>query len=198
MKVVLMTVDAANKQGIEGSEKLTKSDLLILLYVKGKKNISAELKEALSELKAEVEYAQMETNADLNVICAYYAGFHSAKNHDVFVVTPDKDKINAIVSKNAKVYTGFKSIVGGTDSGSTSKKSSSGKSSSTKKSTTKKSTTKNSTAKKSTTKKSTTKKSTTKKQEEEIADILTDLASGKINTEKIAKKVINYAAKKIK
>lgn len=184
MKTVLMTLDAANKQGIAGSEKLTKSDLLILVYVKGKKNISDDLSEAMDSLKAEVEYAQIESNSELNIMFAYLAGFHAAKNHDVFVVTPDKDKISTIVSKNAKVYTSFKSIAGaGSSSSSSGKSTSSGK---------------KSTTKKTTTKKTTTKKSSSKKKEEDLASIFTDLASGKLNKEKLAEQMLKYATKNMK
>lgn len=201
MKAVIMTLDNANKIGIAGAEKLTKTDSLIFLYVNGKKNVSDELEESLENVKAEVEYVSMASNSDMNVIIAYYAGLHNAKNHDVFVVTPDKDKINAFVSKNIKVYTGFKSIIsssGSSKSSSSSKKTSSSSSKKTTSSSSKKTT--SSSSKKTTTAKktSTAKKKTSKKKEDDLTDILTSLASGKLDTDDLAKKVLNMAKKNLK
>ena len=187
MKVVIETLANANKAGIDGAEKLTKTDSLILLYVNGKKTVSDELKESLENVKAEVEYVPMASSSDLNVMIAYYAGLHNAKNHEVYVVTLEKDKINAFVSKNVKVYTGFKSIV--------SSSSSTAKTSTTKKTSTAK---KTSTTKKTSTAKKTTSKKTPKKKEEDLSDILTSLASGKLDTDDLAKKVLNMAKKSLK
>ena len=39
MKTVIIALDEANKNGISGAEALAKSDELVILYIKGKKNV---------------------------------------------------------------------------------------------------------------------------------------------------------------
>lgn len=104
MKSVLMTLDDANKLGISGAEKLAKTDELIMLYVKGKKNPKAELAEALEGLKCNIIYEEMATASELNLFCAFYAGYNKAKNRDTFIVSSDKEKLNNLVKSNCKIY----------------------------------------------------------------------------------------------
>lgn len=173
MKVVLITLDDANKIGITGAEKLTKTDELIILYVKGKKNIKSDLEEALSGVKCSVSYEEMATAGEFNTICAYFVGYHEGKGHDVFIVTSDKTKLSAIVKSHSKAYASFKSIATSTGktSQTSSKKTSSAKTSSNKKSS---------------------------KKEDDLSGLLTELASGKIDKEKLTSTLVKAAMKGMK
>ena len=186
MKTVIIMLDMANKSGIAGAQKLAKTDELIMLYVKGKKTVSANLKEELADVKATVSYVEIAATADYNTVCAYYVGYHVGKGHDVYVIAADKSKVKSVISKNAKVYTGFGSITGTVGSGKT------GTAAKPKKTGTAKKTT---TAKKKTT---TKKKTSSKKDADDISDILTSLAGGKIDTDKITDTVMKVAKKKLK
>ncbi|MCQ2483230.1 MAG: hypothetical protein MJ153_07085, partial [Clostridia bacterium] len=138
MKYVIIALSEASKLDFSGADKLAKTDHIICLYVKGKKNITAAVQEEFDALKAEIEFDDVADTQDLWMYAAYLMGYHVAAKHSVFVVTKDKDKLPSKITSEAKVYTSFKSVT--SDTGS-----------STKKSTTKKSTTasKKSTAKKS-------------------------------------------------
>lgn len=183
MKVVILTVDDAKKTELSGAEKLLKSDLLVLISTKAKSEMPASVKEALEEVKAEVEYCKIDAASETDAAYAYYAGYHDAKNHDTYIVATDKTKVPKLASKSAKVYTAFKSIVSESDTSTAKKKTSS---------TSKKKTT--STSKKKTT---TSKKKTTKK-EDTVSELLESVSDGKLDTDKllkVAKKVIKNAGK---
>lgn len=175
MKVVILTVDDAKKTELSGAEKLLKSDLLVLISTKAKSEMPASVKEALEEVKAEVEYCKIDAASETDAAYAYYAGYHDAKNHDTYIVATDKTKVPKLASKSAKVYTAFKSIVSDSDTSTAKKKTSS-------------------TSKKKTT---TSKKKTTKK-EDTVSELLESVSDGKLDTDKllkVAKKVIKNAGK---
>lgn len=168
MKVVIITLDDAKKTGLEGADKLAKTDLIIILSAKAKSEMPATVKEALAEIKAENEFVKLDSAADKDVAYAYYAGYHDGKNHSTFIVATDKTKVPKLASKSAKVYTNFKSVgeaSGTTTSSSSGKKTSSGK-----------------------------KKTSSKKDE----GILESLASGEIDTDKLIKEAAKKAKKFIK
>lgn len=168
MKYVIIALSEASKLDFSGADKLAKTDHIICLYVKGKKNITAAVQEEFDALKAEIEFDDVVDTQDLWMYAAYLMGYHVAAKHSVFVVTKDKDKLPSKITSEAKVYTSFKSVT--SDTGSSTKKST------TKKSTTKKSTT---ASKKSTAKKSaSTKKTTSKKKDTDVIDVIGSLVSG--------------------
>ena len=175
MKYVLISLAECSKLDLSGSEKLSKSDRILCLYVKGKKTLSAKVKEAFNEIPAEIEYFEIASTSELWLYMAYLIGVHSQAKHDVYVITEDKSKIPGKIAKEAKVLSSFKSV-GGTSSSASAKKSSAKKttSSSTKKSSASK---KTAASKKTTTKKSTsTKKTASSKKKDDgldVADLLT-------------------------
>lgn len=179
MKYVLISLAESSKLDFSGSEKLGKTDHLILLYVKGKKTLSAKLKEQLEEIPAVIEYYEIGAASELWLNMAYLIGVHTAAKHDVYVITEDKDRLPGKIAKEVKVYSAFRSIAGGSASSkstakttASSKKTSASKTSSAKKSSS--STKKTSSSKSSSTKKTTTKKASAKKSNGlDVADLLT-------------------------
>ena len=177
MKYVIFLLSEASKLDFGGSEKLSKTDHVVIVNVKGKKTISASLQEVLDNMKAEVEFFEVAETADTWMSVTYLMGYHAGCKHDVYVITKDKTKIPNKLVGDAHVYTSFKSF-GGTTTTSTAKKTSATKkttSSTTKKTTTaKKTTTKTTTAKKTTAKKTTAKK----KEETSVLDVIGSFVSG--------------------
>ncbi len=174
MKYVLISLAECSKLDLSGAEKLSKSDRLLCLYVKGKKTLSAKVKEAFDLIPAEIEYFEIGNTSELWLYMAYLIGVHSQAKHDVYVITEDKSKIPGKIAKEAKVLSSFKTV-GGAASSSSAKKTTSKKttSSSAKKSTTsKKTTTKKTSTKKAT---STKKTASSKKKDDglDVADLLT-------------------------
>ena len=166
MKIVLFTLSDASKIDFTGIDKLTKNDLVICLYVKGKKNISDDLSELLSSIKAESEFYEVAETADLYMNMAYLIGYYSGLKKDTYAVLKDKSKLPSKITKDIKVYTSFKSVASSEGSGKSTKKSTSSKSS--------KST------KKTSAKKSSASKTKEKDSEIDLSDILgsSDLLSG--------------------
>ena len=159
MKYVMMLLSEASKMDFSGSDKLTKSDALEIIYVKGKKTISAAVNEVLETIKAPITYTEVASTSDVWLYVAYQLGIQSTTKHDVYLISKDKSKIPSKILGSAHAYVSFKSLGGST----TSTASSSKKTTTAKKTTTKTSTAKSSTAKKTTTKTSTAKTSTAKK-----------------------------------
>ncbi|MCQ2529345.1 MAG: hypothetical protein MJ108_09565 [Saccharofermentans sp.] len=174
MKYVIVLLSELSKLELGGIEKLTKSDHLALVYVKGKKTIPAACKETMDEVKAVIDYVEVASASDSMMQVAYLMGYHAAAKHDVFVVLKDKTKVPTKLVGDAHVYTSFKSIAGASATKTTAKKTTAAKT------TAAKTTTKKTTAAKSTTKKTTTKKTTTskKKKETTVADVIGSWASG--------------------
>ena len=208
MKVAITTLDEAKKNKLEYADALLKSDLLVIISTKAKTEIPSDLKEAMDEIKAEIEFVKVESASEVLNTYSYYIGFHAGKGHQVFTVSAEKPKLPSMVLKQAKAYTSFKNVVGAenakksttskTSTSTTAKKTSSSKTSSSKTSTAKKA----STAKKTTTKKSTSSKKKTSKDADNLSDVLESLASGKLDTDallktakKAAKKAITSAVK---
>ena len=205
MKYVLISLAESSKIDFSGAEKLSKTDHIIFVYVKGKKTLSASVKEALEEVKAEVEYFEIAAASELSCAISYLIGYHTASKHEVILIAGDKSKYPGKVIKEIKVYSAFRAAVGGTSSTSTAKKTTAKKSTTAKKtsstkttaakktSTAKKSTStaKKSTAKKSTTAKKTTKKTASKKKSDGLDSILDSLAKG--NTAKLGKSLGDLA-----
>lgn len=187
MKYILISLSEAGKLDFLGAEKLGKTDHLICVHAKGKKTLSAKLKETFSEIPATIEYFEAGEVSDIWLGIAYLIGTYTAGKKDVYVLTEDKDKLPSKITKDVKVYTTMKSITGAT---TTAKKSTTTKKTSTaKKSTTAK---KSSSTKKTTTaKKSTTKKKTTKKDNVDVDDILKSLKKG--DTKKLTKQFSDLA-----
>lgn len=183
MKYVLISLAESTKLDFSGSEKLGKTDHLILLYVKGKKTLSAKIKEQLEEIPAVIEYYEIGAASELWLNMAYLIGVHTASKHDVYVITEDKDKFPSKIAKEVKVYSAFRSIAGSAASSkstakstASSKKTSTSKSSASKSSSSSKkaSSSKKTSASKSSTAKKTTKKTAAKKSNGlDVADILT-------------------------
>lgn len=208
MKVAITTLDEAKKNKLEYADALLKSDLLVIISTKAKTEIPSDLKEAMDEIKAEIEFVKVESASEVLNTYSYYIGFHAGKGHQVFTVSAEKPKLPSMVLKQAKAYTSFKNVVGAenakksttskTSTSTAAKKTSSSKTSSSKTSTAKKA----STAKKTTTKKSTSSKKKTSKDADNLSDVLESLASGKLDTDallktakKAAKKAITSAVK---
>lgn len=158
MKYVMMLLSEASKMDFSGSDKLTKSDALEIVYVKGKKTISAAVNEVLETIKAPITYTEVASTSDVWLYVAYQLGIQSTTKHDVYLISKDKSKIPSKILGSAHAYVSFKSL-----GGSTTSTTSSSKKTTTKKTTAKTSTAKSSTAKKTTTKTSTAKKTTAKK-----------------------------------
>lgn len=156
MKYVIMLLSEASKIDFSGSDKLTKSDVLEIIYVKGKKNISDALKEKLDSIKASITYTEVASSGDTWLYVAYQLGIQSTTKHDVYLISKDKSKVPTKVLGEAHAYVSFKSI--GSSATSTS--------------------TKKTTSKKTTTKKPATKKPTTKKKETSVMDVVTSYMSG--------------------
>lgn len=180
MKYAIVLLSEASKLDFAGSEKLTKTDHVVIIYVKGKKTVSAALKETLDGLKATIDYYEIAKSTDAWLSVAYLMGYHAASKHDVYVITADKTKIPNKLVGDAHVYTSFKSIAGSSATTKTSTKS-------TTKKTTKSTTTKKTTAKKTTTKKSTS----SKKKETTVMDVIGSIASG--DTKNIQKGISDLA-----
>lgn len=186
MKYVLISLSEAGKLDFAGAEKLSKTDHLVCVHAKGKKTLSAKLKETFSEIKATIDYFEAGDASDVWYAIAYLIGVHTTSKHDVYVLTEDKAKLSSKITKDIKVYSAMKSITGA--SSSTSTKSTAKKSTTKKASTAKKSTT----TKKSTAKKTTTKKKTTKKKDEvNVSSILDSLKKGDGN--KLGKQLSDLA-----
>ncbi len=169
MKYVLFSLAECSKLDLSGSEKLSKSDRLLCLYVKGKKTLSAKLKEAFAEIPAEIEYYEIASASELWLHMAYLIGMHTQARHDVYVITADKEKLPGKIAKEVKVYSSFKSV-SGSAAGTSSKKTTAKKTSAS--SAGKTSAKKTSTAKKSTA----TKKSAASKKKDstpDVADLIT-------------------------
>lgn len=197
MKYVLISLAEAGKLDFTGAERLGKADHLVCVHAKGKKTLSAKLKETFSEISAVIDYFEVGAATEIWMGIAYLIGQHTATTHDVYVLTEDKDKLPSKITKDIKVYSAMKSITGGSATKSTAKKSSSTtKKTTTKKTTTaKKTTVKKSTsaAKKTTAKKTTAKKTSTKKKDEgvNVSSILKSLQKG--DTSKLSKQISDLA-----
>lgn len=170
MKYVIMLLSEASKMDFGGSDKLTKSDALEIIYVKGKKTISAQVQEQLDSIKASITFTEVASAGDVWLYVAYQLGKESATKHDVYLISKDKSKIPSKILGDAHAYVSFKSIA--TSSASTSTK----KTTTAKKTTAKKTTTDK---KATTTKKSTSGGSTGKKKKETtVVDVVTSYMSG--------------------
>ena len=170
MKYVLVSLTESSKIDFSGVEKLSKTDHLVFIYVKGKKTLPASVKEALEDAKAEVEYFEIAASSELIPAMSYLIGYHTGAKHEVIVVTEDKSKFPSKVIKDAKVLSAFRAVSGGSAGTTAAKKTTAKKTSTTKKSTT--------TKKTSTTKKSTTKKTAASKKKNDgldVSDILDTL-----------------------
>lgn len=170
MKYVIMLLSEASKMDFSGADKLTKSDALEIIYVKGKKTISAAVKEVLDSIKATITYTEVASTSDIWLYVSYQLGIQSTTKHDVYLISKDKTKIPSKVLGDAHAYVSFKSLSGTSSSSSSSSK----KTTTTKKTTTKKSTTKKTT----TTKKNTSSSSSKKKNETSVLDVVTSYMSG--------------------
>lgn len=166
MKYVFVSLSESSKLDFTGAEKLAKTDHLVFLYIKGKKTVPASVKEALTDVKAEIEYVEIGSTSEFIPVLSYLIGFHEASKHDVIVITEDKAKLPSKVSKGAKVYSAFRSVTGGTSSGTSKKATTAKKTTSSKSSVSAKKT--------STSKKSTTTKKTAAKKKDDALDV-TDL-----------------------
>ena len=189
MKYVLISLSESSKIDFSGVEKLGKTDHLIFVYVKGKKTLPSGVKASLEDAKAEIEYFEIGAASELWLAMSYLVGFHTASKHETIVITADKSKLPGRITKDAKVYSAFRSVAGGS-AGSSATKSSAKKTSTAKKSTT----VKKSTAKKSasTTKKTATKKTAAKKKQPDVSDIITSLSKG--DTKSASKQLSDLAS----
>lgn len=165
MKYVIMLLSEASKIDFSGSEKLTKSDILEIIYVKGKKTISDAVKEKLDSIKATITYTEVAAAGDVWLYVAYQLGKESATKHDVYLISKDKSKIPSKVLGDAHAYVSFKSL------GSSS-------------------TSKSTTAKKTTTTKKTTSKSK-KKEETSVIDVVASYMSG--DSKKAQEGLVDFA-----
>lgn len=119
MKYVLVSLAEASKIDFAGAEKLSKTDHIVFLHVKGKKTVSAKLKETMEEWKATVDYYEIASTSELWLYVSYMIGYHAGSKHDVFVITGDKTKLPSKIAKDAKVYTSFKSVATNSGTGKT-------------------------------------------------------------------------------
>lgn len=119
MKYVLVSLAEASKLDFAGAEKLTKTDHIVFLHVKGKKTVSAKLQAIMEEWKVTVDYYEIATTSELWLYVSYMIGFHAGAKHDVFVVTSDKSKLPSKIAKDAKVYTSFKTVATNSGTGKT-------------------------------------------------------------------------------
>lgn len=168
MKYVIMLLSEASKMDFGGSDKLTKSDVLEIIYVKGKKTISASVQEQLDAIKASITFTEVASTGDVWLYIAYLLGKESATKHDVYLISKDKSKIPSKILGDAHAYVSFKSIA--TTSSTSTKKTTTSKKSTAKKTTT--------TKKSTTTKKNTSSGSTSKKKETTVVDVVTSYMSG--------------------
>ena len=207
MKYVLISLSESSKLDLSGAEKLGKTDHLVFVHAKGKKTVSAKLKEILSACSSEVEYFEAGDAADVIPAISYLIGYYTASKKDVFVLTADKDKLPVKICKDIKVYSAMKSITGGTTktaaktsstkSSTAAKKASASKSGTAKKATAKKTTATKSTTKKTTAKKTATKKSTKKKDDGiNVTSLLNSLSKG--DTKNISKQFTDLATQLMK
>lgn len=121
MKYVIFSLAEASKLEFAGIEKLGKNDHVVCVHVKGKKTISAALKETLDTVKATIDYVDVESASDVWMNIAYLIGFHTGAKHDTILVTKDKSKLPAKVLKGAKCYVSFKSCATSTSTSSAAK-----------------------------------------------------------------------------
>ena len=199
MKYVLISLSESSKLDLSGAEKLGKTDHLVFVHAKGKKTVSAKLKEILSDCTAEVEYFEAGEASDVIPAISYLIGYYTAGKKDVFVLTADKDKLPGKICKDIKVYSAMKSITGGTGKTAAAEKSAKSAKSSktTKASSSKASASKKTTAKKTTAKKTTAKKSTAKKDSGvNVTSLLDSLSKG--DTKKISKQFTDLATQIMK
>ena len=207
MKYVLISLSESSKLDLSGAEKLGKNDHLVFVHAKGKKTVSAKLKEILSDCAAEVEYFEAGDASDVIPAISYLIGYYTAGKKDVFVLTADKDKLPGKICKDIKVYSAMKSITGGTGkaaaktsstkSSTAAKKASASKSGTAKKATAKKTTATKSTTKKTTAKKTATKKSTKKKDDGiNVTSLLNSLSKG--DTKNLSKQFTDLATQIMK
>lgn len=199
MKYVLISLSESSKLDLSGAEKLGKTDHLVFVHAKGKKTVSAKLKEILSDCTAEVEYFEAGEASDVIPAISYLIGYYTAGKKDVFVLTADKDKLPVKICKDIKVYSAMKSITGGTGKAASAAKSakSSKSSKTTKASSSEASASKKTTAKKTTAKKTTAKKSTAKKDSGvNVTSLLDSLSKG--DTKKISKQFTDLATQIMK
>lgn len=119
MKYVLVSLAEATKLDFAGAEKLSKTDHIVFLHVKGKKTVSAKLQAIMEEWKATVDYYEIATTSELWLYVSYMIGFHAGAKHDVFVVTSDKSKLPSKIARDAKVYTSFKTVATNSGTGKT-------------------------------------------------------------------------------
>ena len=189
MKAVIITVDDAKKTELAGADKLTKSDLIVLVSQKAKSEMPKAVSEALDELACGYEYCKVDSASEIGAAYAYYAAYHDAKGHDTFIVATDKAKVSKLAAKSAKVYTAFKSIIG---SSSTGKSSSSSKKKTSSSSTSGKKKTASSSSKKKTSS-SGKKKTDQKKDESTLSSILNSPETKKLIN--VAKKALKEATK---
>ena len=119
MKYVLVSLAEASKLDFAGAEKLSKTDHIVFLHVKGKKTVSAKLQAIMEEWKATVDYYEIASTSELWLYVSYMIGFHAGAKHDVFVVTSDKSKLPSKIAKDAKVYTSFKTVATNSGTGKT-------------------------------------------------------------------------------
>lgn len=119
MKYVLVSLAEASKLDFAGAEKLSKTDHIVFLHVKGKKTVSAKLQTIMEEWKATVDYYEIATTSELWLYVSYMIGFHAGAKHDVFVVTSDKSKLPSKIARDAKVYTSFKTVATNSGTGKT-------------------------------------------------------------------------------
>lgn len=170
MKYVIVSLSEASKIDFAGAEKLAKTDHIVFLHVKGKKTISAGLKQQLEEVKAQTDFYEIAATGELWMYVSYLIGYHAGAKHDVFVVTADKSKIPSKIARDAKIYTSFKPVAGSTGTGKTGTSSNAA------------------TGKKKT--------SAKKKQEDVMEDVIGAFASG--DKEKAKKELVNLAAQFLK
>ena len=194
MKYVLISLSESSKLDLSGAEKLGKTDHLVFVHAKGKKTISAKLKEILNDCPAEIEYFEAGDASDVIPAISYLIGYYTAGKKDVYVLTSDKDKLPGKICKDIKIYSAMKSINGGSAKASAASKSTKSTSS---KSTAKETTAKKTTTKKTTAKKTTTKKSTSKKKSEvNVTSLLDSISKG--DTKKISKQFTDLATQIMK
>ena len=203
MKYVLISLSESSKLDLSGAEKLGKTDHLVFVHAKGKKTVSAKLKEILSACSSEVEYFEAGDAADVIPAISYLIGYYTAGKKDVFVLTADKDKLPAKICKDIKVYSAMKSITGRTGKAaanstkSSSSRTGTAKKTAAKKTAAKKTASKKSTASKSAAKKTTAKKSTAKKDSGvNVTSLLDSLSKG--DTKKISKQFTDLATQLMK
>lgn len=117
MKYVLVSLAESSKIDFTGAEKLAKTDHIVFLHVKDKKNVSAALQSKLDELKCAVDFFEIAAASELVNYISYLIGYHAGAKHDVVLVTQDKSKLPAKIAKDAKIYVSFKSVATASSTG---------------------------------------------------------------------------------